>query len=145
MRYFGQNHELEIPFYDQKFANETIDVVWQSFHKAHKDRYNFDIANETIELISIKVTALALTPKPEIPRQKRSEKPPFPYQKREVFLNNGKVEVAVYRRDELPIGKKFKGPALIEEDASVTLVESDMPVVIDDYGNIVLGKLAAEF
>ena len=67
------------------------------------------------------------------------------YQKREVFLDNGKVEVAVYRRDELPIGKKFKGPALIEEDASVTVVESDMPVVIDDYGNIVLGKLAAEF
>ena len=145
MRYFGQNHELEIPFYDQKFADETIDVVWQSFHQAHKDRYNFDIANETIELISIKVTALALTPKPEIPRQKRSEKLPSPYQKREVFLDNGKVEVAVYRRDELPIGKKFKGPALIEEDASVTVVESDMPVVIDDYGNIVLGKLAAEF
>ena len=145
MRYFGQNHELEIPFYDQKFADETIDVVWQSFHQAHKDRYNFDIANETIELISIKVTALALTPKPEIPRQKRSEKLPSPYQKREVFLDNGKVEVAVYRRDELPIGKKFKGPALIEEDASVTVVESDMPVVLDDYGNIVLGKLAAEF
>ena len=145
MRYFGQNHELEIPFYDQKFADETIDVVWQSFHQAHKDRYNFDIANETIELISIKVTALALTPKPEIPRQKRSEELPSPYQKREVFLDNGKVEVAVYRRDELPIGKKFKGPALIEEDASVTVVESDMPVVLDDYGNILLGKLAAEF
>ena len=145
MRYFGQNHELEIPFYDQKFADETIDVVWQSFHQAHKDRYNFDIANETIELISIKVTALALTPKPEIPRQKRSEKLPSSYQKREVFLDNGKVEVAVYRRDELPIGKKFKGPALIEEDASVTVVESDMPVVLDDYGNILLGKLAAEF
>ena len=145
MRYFGQNRRTRNPFYDQKFAYETIDFVWQSFHLAHKDRYNFDIANETIELISIKVTALALTPKPEIPRQKRSEELPSPYQKREVFLDNGKVEVAVYRRDELPIGKKFKVPALIEEDASVTVVESDMPVVLDDYGNILLGKLAAEF
>ena len=52
MRYFGQNHELK-SLYDQKFVDETIDVVWQSFHQAHKDRYNFDIANETIELISI--------------------------------------------------------------------------------------------
>ena len=37
------------------------------------------------------------------------------------------------------------GPALIEEDASVTVVSPDMPVLIDEYGNIVLGKLAAEY
>lgn len=145
MRYFGQNHELEIQFFKEKFGDDSIQLVWQSFHKAHKQRYNFDIANETIELISIKVTALALTPKPEIPRQKHSAKVPSPYEKRKVFFDSGSALAAVYKREDLPVGKRFNGPALIEEDASVTVVNPGTPVVIDEYGNIVLGKLAAAF
>ncbi len=145
MRYFGQNHELEISFYDNEFSENAISSVWDSFHEAHKKRYNFDIPNETIELISIKVTALALTPKPQIPIIAYSDKLPSPYEKRQVFFDSGIASASVYRREELPVGKIFTGPALIEEDASVTVVSPDMPVLIDKYGNIVLGKLAAEY
>lgn len=144
MRYFGQNHELEISFYDDEFAENSISSVWDSFHGAHKKRYNFDIPSETIELISIKVTALALTPKPQIPTQEASGGVLSPHEKREVFFDGGKSLASVYRREELPVGKIFRGPALIEEDASVTVVSPDMPVRIDEYGNIVLGKLAVE-
>jgi N-methylhydantoinase A len=145
MRYFGQNHELEISFCDGVFTENKISSVWDSFHQAHKTRYNFDIPNETVELISIKVTALALTPKPQMPTRGSYGELPSPYEERMVFFDSGKAPAAVYRREELPIGKKFKGPALIEEDASVTVVSPNMPVLIDEYGNIVLGKLAAEY
>ena len=145
MRYFGQNHELEIPFYDDAFTENKISSVWGSFHQAHKTRYNFDIPNETIELISIKVTALAITPKPQMPTRGSHGELPSPCEKRMVFFDDGKAPAAVYRREEIPVGKKFLGPALIEEDASVTVVSPDMPVLIDEYGNIVLGKLAAEY
>ena len=144
MRYFGQNHELEISFNDDEFAENSISSVWGSFHGAHKKRYNFDIPSETIELISIKVTALALTPKPQIPTQEASGGVLSPHEKREVFFDGGKSLASVYRREELPVGKIFRGPALIEEDASVTVVSPDIPVIIDEYGNIVLGKLAVE-
>ena len=67
MRYFGQNHELEIPFLEEKFDSSSTSALWNRFHNFHKDRYNFDIIGETIELISVKVTAVCRTPNPEIP------------------------------------------------------------------------------
>ena len=65
----------------------------------------FDIPNETIELISIKVTALAITPKPQMPRRGSHGELPSPCEERMVFSMTRRAPAAVYRREEIPVGK----------------------------------------
>lgn len=143
MRYFGQNHELDVPVDFAQFTPENTASLWAKFHAAHRARYNFDIPGETIELISIKVTAVAVTPKPDMPRLAAAAGPAVPGDTRPVVFDDGVHATPVYQRGELRAGHALIGPALIEEPASVTVVRPGYPVRVDDYGNILIGKIAA--
>ena len=142
MRYFGQNHELEVPIAFDVFDNLTISEVWERFHSVHKARYGFDIPGETIELISIKVTAVSVTLKPSLPEIEKAITPAEPINTREVRFDSGYLNTAVYSRAKLRAGDHFNGPAIIEEGASVTVIRPEYNVKIDPYGNILIGEIA---
>ena len=142
MRYFGQNHELEVGIDFDEFTDATIASMWDSFHAAHKARYNFAIPRETIELISIKITAISATDTPVLPALAAGSGAPEPIGARAVVFDDGEHEAAVYDRASLLGGHVFAGPAVIEEPASVTVVRPGMPVRVDEYGHLLLGKIA---
>ena len=144
MRYFGQNHELEVAVEFDSFDEQTILDVWQQFHSVHKTCYNFDIPGETIELISIKVTAVSLTPKPNLLEIGRSSGPVISEGTRLVRYDSGHIETPIYSREHLKAGDSFNGPAIIEEGASVTIIRPEYNVKIDLYGNILIGEIATK-
>ncbi len=142
MRYLGQNHELEVPISFDEFDTETLSAVWDQFHAAHKARFNFDIPGETIELVSIKLTAVAVGEKPELPLLESATSAATLSSNRTVIFDDGPHDTPVYQRDTLRAGHSFTGPLLIEEPASVTVVRPGHPVRIDEYGNILIGRIA---
>jgi len=142
MRYLGQNHELEVPIGFEEFTDDTIETIWDQFHAAHKARFNFDIPGETIELISIKLTAVSIGDKPELPILEPASGEAKPSGARSVIFDDGAHETPIYQRDTLCAGHTFTGPAVIEEPASVTVVRPGHPVRIDEYGNILIGRIA---
>ena len=143
MRYFGQNHELEVPIAFDEFNDVTIDTIWELFHAAHRDRFNFDIPGELIELISVKLTAVALTESPDLPKLETASGAPAPSGTRQVVFDDGPLETAIYDRGSLLAGHTFEGPAVIEEPASVTVVRPGHTVRVDDYGHLLVGDIAA--
>ncbi len=142
MRYFGQNHELEVSIDFETFDDASIASIWGKFHAAHKARYNFDIHRETIELISIKITAVSARPKPDLPKLDAAAGDPVPEGEREVIFDDGPRATPVFQRHTLKAGHRMTGPAVIEEDASVTVIAPGCPVRIDEYGNILIGEIA---
>lgn len=144
MRYLGQNHELEVPIDFEQFNAEATAAIWDKFHAAHKARFNFDIPGETIELISIKLTAVALGDKPDLPILDPASGSAHPSARRSVIFDDGTHDTPVYQRDALRAGHAFTGPAVIEEPASVTVVRPGHPVRIDEYGNILIGRIAED-
>jgi N-methylhydantoinase A len=138
VRYFGQNHELEVAVGERAFEPAALPALWAKFHATHAARYNFEIPGETIELISIKLTAVALSEKPELPRIATADGPPVPAGHRRVVFDDGPREVPVYDRASLRAGHAFAGPAIVEEPASVTVVRPDHGVRIDAFGHILL-------
>ena len=142
MRYLGQNHELEVPVDFETFDDETIDASWTKFHAAHKARFNFDIPGETIELISIKITAVAVSDKPALPSIDVASGDASPSGERTVIFDDGPHKTPVFERHDLRAGHAFSGPAVIEEPASVTVIRPGQAVRIDEYGNILIGKIA---
>ena len=142
MRYFGQNHELEVSIDFETFDDASIASIWDKFHAAHKARYNFDIPRETIELISIKITAVSARPKPDLPKLDAASGDPVAGAEREVIFDDGPQATPVFQRHTLKAGHRMTGPAVIEEAASVTVIAPGCPVRIDEYGNILIGDIA---
>jgi len=54
------------------------------------------------------------------------------------FERGGWAEAAVYRREGLLAGNVIRGPALVEEHASTTVVQPGDSLRVDEYGNLVI-------
>ena len=100
--------------------------LWQAFHAAHEARFGFAIPGEIIEIVNYTVTAVSLTPKPE-PRADRGR--PAAQRRAEAAGARSASSTAAHECRSSGArtscaGQRIEGPALIEEAASVTVLES---------------------
>ena len=137
-RYLGQNHELELSFPANEFNQLTTADLWTRFHAEHEARFGFAIAAETIETVNLKVIAVAVTEKPELHKLKAANAPAKPTGQREVRFEDGWLKVPVYHRDGFAAGHQIAGPAVIEENASVTILRPNQRLNVDTHGNLII-------
>jgi N-methylhydantoinase A len=138
MRYLGQNYELELPIGFAAFTEATTERLWQQFHEAHLARFGFNIPGEIIEIVNFSVTVVSVTPKPEFKHIPQGAGEPRAVARRSVMFPAGRQETPIYRREELRAGQRFAGPAIIEEAASVTVLNPGQSLTVDPYGNLLL-------
>jgi N-methylhydantoinase A len=137
-RYLGQNHELEVSFGADEFTGETISDLWRRFHEEHKARFGFNIPGETIETVTLKVVAVSLLKKPEVRTLPAQVGTPEPRGTRRVFFEEGWFEVPIYNRESFGQGCRITGPAVIEEEASATVLCSGQHLTVDPLGNLLI-------
>ena len=138
MRYLGQNYELELPLILERFADETIEQLWTLFHETHKARFGFSTPGEIIEIVNFTVTAVARTAKPDLPQLPNGAGEPAPKERRQVWFIGGAEVVSVYDRAALRAGQTVIGPALIEEAASVTVLEAGHRLQAHPHGHLLI-------
>ncbi|MGA2970828.1 MAG: hydantoinase/oxoprolinase family protein, partial [Acidimicrobiales bacterium] len=141
MRYFGQNYELELPIAFEAFTPETTEQLWQQFHAAHAARFGFDIPGEIIEIVNFSATVVSATPKPDFSRIAVATGPAVPLAERSVMFLGGRCATPVFSRDLLRAGQTIAGPAIVEEAASVTVVNPGQELRVDEYGNLLLATI----
>ncbi|MCY4406426.1 MAG: hypothetical protein OXC15_08660, partial [Rhodospirillaceae bacterium] len=144
MRYLGQNYELEIPVAFDSFTDETTPKVWQAFHDMHLARFGFNIPREVIEVITVKATVVSLTEKPDLATIGKADGEPEVVATRSVVFDDGRHETPIYNRAQLRDGHTITGPAVIEEPVSVTVLRPGQPMKVDQYGNLLIGRIAEE-
>ncbi len=138
MRYLGQNYELELPLTFERFDETTSERLWTAFHEAHEARFGFSIPGEIIEIVNYTVTVTARTPKPAIARIEAGGGNPEPTERRTVWLLGGPQEVPIFDRERLRAGDRITGPALIEEAASVTMLDAGHRLTVDAFGHLLI-------
>jgi N-methylhydantoinase A len=84
-----------------------------------------------------------LTKSPDLPKLEKAEGAAKPRGSRPVIFDDGTHDTAIYDRSELLAGHAFVGPAVVEEPASVTVVRPGDAVRVDDYGHLLIGRIAA--
>jgi N-methylhydantoinase A len=141
MRYFGQNYELELPVGFTSFTTETVPALWQQFHTAHAARFGFNIPGEIIEIVNFSATVVSATPKPEFRTIPEAHGDPVPTERRSVMYPDGRLDTPVYDRRALCGGHRISGPAIIEEAASVTVLNPGQTLRVDRYGNLLLATM----
>ncbi|MEP0321277.1 hydantoinase/oxoprolinase family protein [Bauldia litoralis] len=136
MRYLGQNYELELPLSIDRFTEANLGSVWDDFHRVFEERYRFNLPSESIEVVDMGCTAVAAISKPDLPRLPKDMPEAAPATRRQVVFEEGTLDTPVYRRSDLAAGQSFAGPALVDEDVSVTVVRPGYQLAVDDHGNL---------
>ncbi|MGF6759163.1 hydantoinase/oxoprolinase family protein [Paraburkholderia sp. GAS42] len=137
-RYLGQNHELEVVVNGDVFDAQSTDELWANFHQQHEARFGFAIPGETIELVNLKVTAVAIAGKPVLKTLPDGGGTPASSGSRRVRYEDGWIDTPTYDRDTFRQGQVIAGPAIIEENASVTILRPNQTLRVDPYGNLII-------
>ena len=111
----------------------------KSFHSLHKPRYGYADRSRPTELVSLRLKAVGVTDKPRLPRSATLDKrAPGQVSVEKVYLTDRPSRVPVYERRDLKAGAKFKGPAIITEYSSTTLVPSGWSIDVDAWLNLLV-------
>ncbi|HSZ03900.1 MAG TPA: hydantoinase/oxoprolinase family protein [Solirubrobacteraceae bacterium] len=137
MRYLGQNYEHELELPDGEVSERTLADAFTRFAEMHQERYGYAIDGETIELVSFKVTAIGRRPPVRL-----VDAPPEHVRepaRREVYFRGlGFLDTALVHRSSLELGQVLRGPALVQEDSSTTLVAPEMTVRRSENGSLLV-------
>jgi N-methylhydantoinase A len=139
MRYLGQNHELEIPTNVEAFTEEEVKRLLDAFHELHEARFGFRLADH-IEIVNFLVTGIAKTGQLGFPEIAGAKVDAEPITRRLVWFADGWIDTPVYARADLLHGHSVSGPALVEESASVTVLDPGKTMTVDRHGNLLLSN-----
>jgi len=138
LRYLRQNYELNLLFPGPELSKDDTQQIHVRFHEAHAKTYGFSAPGENIEVVNLRLRAIKLQPKPEMPKLNvpGSILDEDQVRTRPVWLNNKKFKCRIYERSILPAGFSINGPAVIQEKESTTLVGPDWNLQVDKLGNL---------
>jgi N-methylhydantoinase A/oxoprolinase/acetone carboxylase beta subunit len=132
IRYTGQSYELT--------------VAWNAadpgarFHQEHQRVYGYSNPERPIEIVTIRVRARLDVQKPALLAQRRgahhSKKPDV----RRIHSASAWHNTPVYPRSSLP-ATKLRGPALILDYGSTTLIPPGWFFSVDKFGNLNIARL----
>lgn len=139
LRYAGQEHYVKVLL--DHFSKETsLDEIIEHFHQEHKKQYSFAL-DAVVELVNFHLVAEVPVDKPDFPKMsvtnRRIEDAVFDLRTVD-FDDLGVLATPFYHRDLLEPNMTFKGPAIIAEKATTTVVTPLHTVNIDQYGNLIL-------
>ena len=138
MRYVGQGHELNVWLTREEF---DVQLMARRFHQAHLDRYTYSRDELPIQLVNLRATATGRVNKLRLqPLESRGTADAAGALKetRDVHLEGKWVRTRVYDRERLFAGMDLRGPAIVEEMGSTTLISPGWTGRVDSVGNILL-------
>lgn len=143
MRYVGQSYELPVPLPRGAFTATRLKKAVADFHAAHERAYGHAAPAEPVELVNMRLTALGAIQRPtlkEIASGSSGSPRPALKSTRQVYFaeSGGQVKTSVYDRYRLQAGALLKGPAIVEEMDSTTVIHPGYQGAVDRFGNIVL-------
>ena len=130
MRYLGQNYEHEIEVPGAFLTDASLRTAFRQFEALHDKFYGYHLGGETIEIVTISVTALgplALS----LPAFAVREKVGRSRRRSVYFRKRGVIEIPAVPRATLSPARTLQGPALVEEpDSTILLLPGDHMTVL---------------
>jgi N-methylhydantoinase A len=141
-RYVGQGHEIRINVPVKRLTQTDGAKLRAAFERLYRQIYGLTIEGMEAEAITWSVTASSRAVQPKRAKAVKATSPPKPRAKRKVYdAALGKmVDTPVYWRFDMMPGARIKGPAIIAEDETSTIVGANFAARIDSLGYIMLEK-----
>jgi N-methylhydantoinase A len=129
LRYQGQAYEITLPY-------KKNTSLARLFGQEHKSLYGYS-SNDTIEAVNARIRAVIPIPTAKLAKKRlKSARPPAPIGSRKMSLLGSWQKVPVYDRENLLPGVAGKGPSIIEEYDSTTIIGKHWSWGVDSYYDI---------
>ena len=142
MRYVGQEHAVTVDLPLRVFGEQDRPAIKRHFDEMHLLRYGTNAPLERAEIVSLRTTVTGIMRKPvldEIAGGGAAPSKAARTGKRPVYFDgHGFVDTRTFGRAALAAGNRIKGPALIEEHASTTVLMPGDALEVDRLGNLAI-------
>ena len=141
-RYIGQGHEIRVSVPVKKLAKADGLKLKAEFERLYEQVYGLRIPNQEVEAITWSVTVSSPAVKPKRAAKATKKPAPKPRSKRVLYdpALSKQVAAPVYWRFDMKPGASIKGPAIIAEDETSTIVGANFKASINSLGYIVLER-----
>jgi N-methylhydantoinase A len=144
-RYVGQGFELRAAMPDGPLDERNVQSVIKSFFDVHKQAYGHAFEDQLVEIITLRVVGSAATETlklPELPHGGRANPKIAELYTRDTVFDDGKaVPTPRYDRTKLLADDIVRGPALIVQHNSTTLVPPGYSASVLSHGDMRIARL----
>jgi len=131
MRYLGQSYAIEIPCTPETTEEEFRAAFW---HR-HEELYGYH-TNEPWELQSLRVTARMEPEAVDFAPLTPPQVEPAPTDTAKCFFEGGSTDTPIYSRDDIAPGHALRGPLIVVDKTSTTIVPPDCTVEAISNGHL---------
>jgi len=139
LRYEAQEYTLAIPVDSPGAPREPgfLEEMIRRFNEAHEFRYGHSNPGAPVEIVALRAAALGDLGHAE-PEELSTNGATPAGRTRDVLFEGAEHPATVVARDDLGVGTKLDGPAIVEEATATTVVPPGCTLAVDRYGSLVI-------
>lgn len=143
-RYAGQGFELRAEVPAGEFDRAATEVVIDNFYDAHKQAYGHAFRDQSVQIITLRLIASVDVDQLTLPvLEQRGEFNPAEavlYVRPTTFDNGKTLDTPRYARDKLLADDRVKGPALVVQHNSTTVIPPDYIATVMAHGELIIRR-----
>jgi N-methylhydantoinase A len=138
MRYRGQGYEVPVKVSRGALEQGDTATMRKAFDAEHLDRFGHAAPEESVEVVSYRVTGRGLVPEVKLLEHEPVGRPLAEAQvdTRPVRFGDSVVDTPIYARELLDVGVTFTGPAIVDQEDTTVVVLPGQPVEVDRWRNL---------
>ena len=136
LRYVGQSYELEVPL-DGSVTPAHLEAAVQAFHRLHEQRYGHRMAEEPVEVVTLRLRGSAPGVHPSLPQDPQADTDVrvAVVGERDVYFDQPQPTLC-YDRDRLRHGHRFGGPAIVCQYDTTLAIPPGWNARVDAWRNV---------
>lgn len=134
MAYLGQIHAMRVRVKPEWVA----DQMTAAFAEAYRAEFGNTLAGIPVMIINVRTTVEGRRKRTERSMNgASSEQPPEAHAQRQVHFGKW-MDTPIFRRADLRPGMTVRGPAIVEQSDTTTVVEPGMTLRVDRFHNLIV-------
>ncbi|GAA3665909.1 hydantoinase/oxoprolinase family protein [Microbacterium marinilacus] len=140
MRYQRQNFELPVDIGDGRLDDDDLPAIVDRFHEVHRKSYGFAHPDAPVRVVNVTVVAAQPIeePRPSSLPERTAEDTPSVVARRVLRFPDGEREADIHRRELLRAGDVVRGPAVVEQEDSTTVLPPGATGEVDRFGTLIV-------
>ena len=137
LRYQGQEHTVNLVFPTVELGPGDKEKIELLFNAAHEKQYGHSMG-DPIQIVTLRLRAVGLLGRPNLPKPDLDTAAPSSNNSRNIYRSEtgAREPYVIYDREVLRAGMQIRGPAIIEEPTSTSVIHKGDDLIVGSYGEL---------
>jgi N-methylhydantoinase A len=141
VRYYRQGYEIPVEVELAEVSKAGTELLVSRFNDLHEQFYGFRMEGTACEIVNLRAVGVGKVPEPQLQEElalSPEDASTAVVDEHEVYFEGKWIPTKIYDRSKLEAGNRIKGPAVIAEYDSTTVVLAGYTADVDRYANILI-------